>query len=261
MAQHRSDSNTPRARSAVYALLARAFAYPEPAHVAAIREIGTALATAVNGLYAEAVALAATTPAPEALVTAFVRLFSHGVSHDCPTFETAYTARDAFQQAQQMADIAGFYRAFGVRHAPGGERPDHISAELEFMHFLTLKEAYAREVLGAPRVRQCRRAQALFLRDHLACWAPAFGRRVALLDPGGWYGRAGRLLAEWVETECQALCVQPAMAVAGPRLPWPEPDDGTCGIADTTGDPCAGCAPPFSKDERHEAMPLPLLEQ
>jgi DMSO reductase family type II enzyme chaperone len=261
MAQHRSDTDVPRARGAVYALLARAFAYPEPAHLAAIREIGTALPAVREPRYAAAVTLAAATPAPEVLVTAFVRLFTHGVSRDCPTFETAYTARDAFQQAQQMADIAGFYRAFGVRHAPGGERPDHISAELEFMYFLTLKEAYAREVLGGPRVHQCRRAQALFLRDHLACWAPAFGRRVALLDPEGWYGRAGRLLVDWVEAECEALRVQPALTVAGPRLPWPEPDDGTCGTADTDGDPCAGCAPPSSPSERRDAMPLPLLEQ
>ncbi len=261
MAQHRSESDTPRARSAVYTLLARAFAYPEPAHVAAMREIGTALATAVNGLSIEAVALAAAAPEPEALAAAYTRLFTHSTSRDCPTFETAYTAQDAFQQAQQMADIVGFYRAFGVLHAPGGERPDHISAELEFMHFLALKEAYACEMLGAPRVRQCRRAQALFLRDHLACWAPAFGRRVALLDPSGWYGRAGRLLAEWMEVECQAFQVQPALAVAGPRLPWPEPDDGTCGIAGPEGDPCAGCAPSAPPDERREALSLPLLEQ
>ncbi len=261
MAQHRSDSDASRARGAVYALLARAFAYPEPAHVATIRQIGAALASVADGLYAEAVALAAAAPEPEALASTYARLFTHSTSRDCPTFETAYTARDAFQQAQQMADVAGFYRAFGVLHAPGGERPDHISAELEFMHFLTLKEAYAREVLGAPRVRQCREAQALFLRDHLACWAPVFGRRVALLDPDGWYGRAGRLLVDWVEAECQTLRVQPALAVAGPRLPWPEPDDGTCGTAVTDGDPCAGCAPPPSPGERRGAMPLPLLEQ
>ncbi len=59
-------------------------------------------------------------------------------------YETEYTTPDALYKAHQLADIAGFYRAFGLEMSTENrERPDHLAAELEFMHFLALKEAQA----------------------------------------------------------------------------------------------------------------------
>jgi len=85
-------------------------------------------------------------------------------SADLPAYESAYCGSDIFRQAQQMADIAGVYRAHGL--TVGGarrERPDHVAVELEFMAFLTAKEADALLHLGPDQVRMCREGQALFL--------------------------------------------------------------------------------------------------
>lgn len=244
-----------QARSALYGLLACAFAYPEPVHRSEMAELDAALAELPNGLSAEARALAADLPDGVTLEDAFIRIFTHSLSKDCPPFETSYTATDIFQQTQQMADIAGFYRAFGVEVTPGTERVDHICAELEFMQLLTAKEAYARLHLGAPRVGQGRRAQRLFVRDHLGCWAPAFGRRLAALDPTGWYGRAGVLLAAWMEQECRTLTATPAVPATAPTLAWPEPDDGGCGPTNepvgTAAGSCADGALPPSPPRAH----------
>jgi TorA maturation chaperone TorD len=212
-------------RSAVYGVLAQAFAFPHAGQRAAIDEVLPALAVLPEAIADDVDELVASLPEREALAADYARLFTHSTSRDCPPFETAYAAKEIFQQTQQMADIAGFYRAFGVEPAPGGERVDHICAELEFMQLLAAKEAYAYQHMGAARVRQCRKAQGLFLRDHLACWGPGLGRRLAMLDPYGWYGHAGRLLARWLEEECRALDVTPAQAADTPVLPWPEPDE------------------------------------
>jgi TorA maturation chaperone TorD len=77
-----------------------------------------------------------------------------------------------------MADIAGFYQAFGLktsrRHA---ERLDHVVLEFEFMALLLSLEHQAAE--GDPkwrneRLQVCRDAESRFFREHLAWWVPAF---------------------------------------------------------------------------------------
>jgi DMSO reductase family type II enzyme chaperone len=251
-------------RSAVYGLLAQVFAYPTQGLV---QTAAAALAALPDTSGVAFRALVETMPPAQELEAAFTQLFTHSSSRDCPVHETSYTAREIFQQTQQMADIAGFYAAFGVETRAGGERPDHISVELEFMQYLTVKEAYARQHLGAARVRQCRRGQRLFLQEHLGGWGPAFGRRLAALDPDGWYGRAGRLLAGWLEQDCRSLNAAPVFVVDGPQLAWPEPDDGACGAGDElamagTEDVCSGCpmADSAGAAGRPGFVPLSLVE-
>jgi putative dimethyl sulfoxide reductase chaperone len=96
-------------------------------------------------------------------------------------YETEYGLPHEFRQSQEMADICGFYRAFGFN--VGGqhrERPDHLAVELEFMYVLALKAAYA-VANGAPEhVEVCLAAQSKFLRDHLGRWISLFARSVEL---------------------------------------------------------------------------------
>lgn len=92
-------------------------------------------------------------------------------------YETEYGLPHEFRQSQELADIAGFYQAFGVQI--GGhsrERPDHLAVELEFMYILCLKEAYAISVNRSMDVQVCREAQRSFLNDHLASWVRLFGQ-------------------------------------------------------------------------------------
>ena len=58
---------------------------------------------------------------------------------DCPAYETAYA--HPFSRQRELADISGFYRAFGVQIE--GERPDHLAVECEFASLLCTKEAIA----------------------------------------------------------------------------------------------------------------------
>lgn len=96
-------------------------------------------------------------------------------------YETEYGLPHEFRQSQEMADICGFYRAFGFN--VGGhqrERPDHLAVELEYMYVLALKAAYAAHYGVVEHVEVCVAAQSKFLRDHLGRWISLFARSVEL---------------------------------------------------------------------------------
>ncbi len=225
------------ARSAIYALLSHSVAYPTAERIDALRtdlrpflvdievdggEIDAALAGLLRQL---------DTPIAD-LRHAHTMQFSHIVSPDCPTNETAYSVRDIVQQAQTMADIAGFFHAHGVRI--GGrerERPDHIGAELEFISFMARKEAQALRDDQPEHIEECRRTQSTFLRDHLGCWGPSLGRRINRLAATPFYAATGTLLNLWLQHDMAALGVTPQHELDEPLpQPPPEDDEAPCGV-------------------------------
>ncbi len=222
------------ARSAVYGFIARALAFPTEERLAAHRDTAGPLVSMVStgddridGLLANAVE--ALSGPGEELRRAHTAAFPPIESQDHPAHESAYASGDIFVQTDLMADVAAFYRAHGLK--VGGrdrERPDHICTELEFMGFMARKEAHALEALGPDEVEECRRTQSHFLRDHLGCWAAAFGQRMNVFAPEGPYRLFGDLLKGWVELDLSALGVTPDRVLQEPQ-PVPPPDDGGCG--------------------------------
>lgn len=93
---------------------------------------------------------------------------------EAPPYEGSYVP--AVRLTQELADIAGFLRAFGLR--PARDRPDHLVTELDFVAFLCLKAAIAEAQGRAEEADLCRDARAKFLRDHLGRWVEAHARTV-----------------------------------------------------------------------------------
>lgn len=103
---------------------------------------------------------------------------------DLSPYETSYEPRPGVSGGKpfQLADIAGFYRAFGFEVS--GERPDHIVPELEFAALLCAKEAYAR-ICGEPEGAEvCAEARRKFMTEHLGAWLPQLSQRISEQSPG-----------------------------------------------------------------------------
>jgi len=158
-------------------------------------------------------------------------VFSHVVSADCPPCEAFYTAKEIFQETTELADIAGFFKAFGLTLAEN-ERVDHISVELEFMHFLTYKEAYAQTHHDPAKARFCRDTQRKFIRDHLGRWATHFARLLDQMADGGYYSSLASLLEKFISSEVAFLRVDPEVTIVSQEWRSADADETSCPIGE-----------------------------
>ena len=144
---------------------------------------------------------------------AYIATFGHAARGGCPLNEIEYgdIKADPLFQPHRLADLAAFYRAFGLEvTGDAGERQDHICLELEFMCVLAAKEAYAHEhQFAAEQLAQCRDAQKKFLREHLGRWTPAFTRRLAAAAAEPTLLALAAFTRAFIESECVRFGVKP----------------------------------------------------
>ncbi len=149
----------------------------------------------------------------EPFLACYLAAFGHAARGRCPLNEIEYgdIKADPLFQPHRLADLAAFYRAFGLDVAEDAdERHDHICLELEFMCVLAAKEAYALEhQLDLEDLSLCRDAQKRFLREHLGRWTPAFARRLARMVGDTPLGALANLTRVFVEAECARFGIAP----------------------------------------------------
>ena len=169
-------------RSRVYQLLALAFAFPDEDLYDAVRDgsLAATLADACAALPYDA-AGAVTSDlgvAPDAYAdfeSEYIRLFDVGAAGPpCPLYDGVYVG----DRMKVMEDATRFYNFFGLRLSPQmRELPDHITTELEFLHYLTFREAETRQAGLDPS--SLLRAERDFLARHLCKWVPRLQARLA----------------------------------------------------------------------------------
>jgi DMSO reductase family type II enzyme chaperone len=166
-------------------------------------------------------------------------LFGHTAQGRISPYETEYGNEALFQQPQELGDLMGFYRAFGLAlKLEHHERPDHLSCECEFLMFLALKEGFAVGHRDQEMLAETRKAQKLFLRDHLARFVPAFVTRLSREDPAGFYGCLGEIALRLIRAECTQFDVKPGVTNLGLR----PADDNRVPMACGSGAECAAMA-------------------
>lgn len=159
----------------------------------------------------------------------FLNIFGLVHCRECPPYETEYHPNeDTFFRSQQMADVAGFYQAFGITNDPH-ERPDQLCLELEFAAFLLLKKREAETANQSEQAAICASAVKAFFTDHISWWMPSFALALRTKAGDGFYEIIGRTLAALLPIQRHRL------GIAAPRVPLQ---------ANVSEEPegCAGCA-------------------
>jgi len=237
----------PLARAVVYRMLSIGLQPPTDARLEEIGAldgfptVAAALRRADHADYALEQAAARLTSMPigdaETLATSYWRLFGHTTRGLICACETEYGPDNGFHQPQQLADINGYYLAFGLCPALASDvRADHIACECEFMDVLNRKEAWLlssgaltpddHETLAVTR-----EASRTFLRDHLGRFGRAFGARVAAEDPDGYFGVLGHILLAFLDSECARVAVEGGAVDLAVRLESIDDTPMACGSA------------------------------
>ncbi|NUM44452.1 MAG: molecular chaperone TorD family protein [Anaerolineales bacterium] len=194
------DTSLPRAQ--VYKFLADAFVYP--------RENWTEDVSLLNEVMQQAGLMPYfldIRPAPLEDLQ-FAHRHTFGIAGSL-CYETEYGLPHEYRQSQEMADLAGFYQAFGFRtEGKIRERPDHVAVELEFMSLLSVKEAYAREQQNENHTAICQEAQTKFLTDHLGNWFALFAQSVQLNACGDVYSSLAHFAVHFLQWDAARLDVK-----------------------------------------------------
>ncbi len=232
------------ARSSLYCLASRCLADPMLAPFARAADVDTAEAAAQYldepKLAQAAAQLRQTLPAKKTEASAaYLGVFGMDVASEATPYEIEFEQKtDVFFRTQQLADVAGFYRAFTLDAMPG-ERPDHIAVEAEFLQYLLERKIAARRLNHGPEKEAILDAAfESFFRDHFGRWAPSFARRLyALAQERGdrFYPAAALFLEHLSEVETQRI----GLSKADLRAPRIAPV--SMGALPSGDDACQGC--------------------
>jgi nitrate reductase assembly molybdenum cofactor insertion protein NarJ len=121
-------------------------------------------------------------------------------------YETEYMSEKLSRKPFELADIAGFYTAFGLgvnEKMRNKEALDHISIELEFMAILEWKAQYALGNGQEENLKIVEDAKLKFLQEHLAKWGFFFCRQIYGLEGDSFFIRLAKLFERVLILECK----------------------------------------------------------
>ncbi len=114
----------------------------------------------------------------------------------CPLYEGLYYP----DRRKIMEELMRFYEHFGLKpDTKNNELPDHISMELEFMHFLSFKEAQA--LIHNKDTGALLRAERDFLERHLIKWIPELIKKFGKANPPEYYRHLFKFLNAFLNSD------------------------------------------------------------
>jgi DMSO reductase family type II enzyme chaperone len=214
-------------RARLYSALSAAFDRPDEGFIRAIEdgsfaETVTESAMTLGGDVERAASALETTIPEDAteLRSAYAAAFGNENESTVSQYETGYAPGTLVTNTNQLADMAGFYRAFGLDIAPDQrDRADYLSTQIEFVSHLALQRAYLAEAGDESGVEIVTDARASFVEDHLGRWAPRFVAEVLGEVEEPFYRVLADLLGALVESDVEILDIAPAEFEAEPTAP------------------------------------------
>lgn len=185
--------------SQVYRFLGRCFSYPEIKFCEIMRNEKTAeeIKGLVEGLPFEIDFKGIPSPSlPQAeFESRYINNFD--ITPPCPLYESSYPREDMAGR-DIYEDLLRFYEHFDIRlNEDEKDYPDHLVTELEFMAYLTQKEAYAEGVKNDSLPYQL--AQMDFMERHLSIWIPELNKKIQERVKESFYKEASSFMIEFLK--------------------------------------------------------------
>jgi putative dimethyl sulfoxide reductase chaperone len=170
------------ARSLVYRRLADAFRRPEPGLSAILEELETAFAHLGSDARKDSADLKesyGTIADVNVLLLDYTALFMGPFLAPAPPYGSIYLEEKRRLMGDSTVDARQHYLSLGLDLSGNfKEAPDHICAELEFMHVLVEQARQAIDAMDHEALADNLRQQRTFLSHHLGAWVPAFSAQM-----------------------------------------------------------------------------------
>ena len=144
----------------------------------------------------------------DALEQDYVRLFVGPFKTLAPPCGSVYLESDARLMGDSTIDVAAWYREDGLENAIQ-EPPDHVIAELEYLHFLAVKSAGAMIDGDPEKATYYLGREKRFLTTHLARWVHPFTREVETNAETEFYRCLAKITRAFID---EAVSVQEALS-------------------------------------------------
>jgi TorA maturation chaperone TorD len=135
----------------------------------------------------------------EELLVEYARLFVGPNELIAPPYGSIYLEEGRKVMGHSTARVMEFYKAEGLSMDEHFENlPDHIAAELEFMHYLAYQEVEALEKNETEKAAHFLNRQETFLRTFLGPWVAPFCDKIKQGTENGFYQALADCLAAFI---------------------------------------------------------------
>ncbi len=186
-------------RAASYKILAECFYVPDDKLVKTLEEF----AKSHDGVFSEIIQNAPKNDDLERHAIDYSKLFVGPFKLLAPPYGSIYL-EDGKLMGESTLSAKDFYEQEGL-DVVLKDAPDHINMELEFMYFLVLKEAEARENSDLTEAARLHDKQASFLQMHLGGWVGSFAANIEKYSQTEFYKILGRSTEKFVKEDLEQL--------------------------------------------------------
>ena len=202
--------NCEASRMAVFRLLSDCYFLPDPGLSEKLENLESKMADAcepavqlIQNMREEFKASADLEP----LKVDFSKLFVGPYQLSAAPYGSVYLENERKMMGNSTLDVRERYRDAGLDTAKTfKDAPDHISAELEFMHYLIYKEIEAFANSDIEMAIAFIQRQKSFLEDHLMAWVPEFAKSIIEHARNPFYSNLARATEIFLKESYEIVC-------------------------------------------------------
>ncbi len=165
----------------------------------------------------------------------YINIFDRAKSANS-LYETEYGKERVMAKTNELADLAGFYQAFGLKNDSDEvihEMEDHVSVELEFYAYLYRKQVFLELNKIDEGVEIVLDGRKKFLNEHLGRFVKSISQRPGVTE-NDFFSKVFNWIDSLVDNECSELGVTPEIVEWISSQVEPEAIDcaiANCGLA------------------------------